>query len=254
MRDKLSLAGPPIPQGFLAIRRVASPCRDGLERAKTAAIEANPLRRETSRVRPNAAVVRLSANPRMSWGVGSITASGSDPASRLVSAAIEAKPKTDSNLLSLQALSTRNLDLERSKRTQSAGGRVALGESAGGAGRSNCERRVRRGGQWKRRGFWSKEANRAPGFGGLGRLWSILVDWLVSDARRMGGVGFGEDWMRILSGIQPSGALHIGNYFGAIRQYIELQERQRRLLLRRRLPRPDQRPRRRPSSAATSST
>jgi tryptophanyl-tRNA synthetase len=30
--------------------------------------------------------------------------------------------------------------------------------------------------------------------------------------------------MRILSGIQPSGALHIGNYFGAIRQYIRLQE------------------------------
>jgi tryptophanyl-tRNA synthetase len=30
--------------------------------------------------------------------------------------------------------------------------------------------------------------------------------------------------MRILSGIQPSGALHIGNYFGAIRQYIGLQE------------------------------
>ena len=29
--------------------------------------------------------------------------------------------------------------------------------------------------------------------------------------------------MRILSGIQPSGALHIGNYFGAIRQYVELQ-------------------------------
>ena len=30
--------------------------------------------------------------------------------------------------------------------------------------------------------------------------------------------------MRILSGIQPSGALHIGNYLGAIRQYIALQE------------------------------
>ncbi len=30
--------------------------------------------------------------------------------------------------------------------------------------------------------------------------------------------------MRILSGIQPSGALHIGNYFGAIAQYIALQE------------------------------
>ncbi len=30
--------------------------------------------------------------------------------------------------------------------------------------------------------------------------------------------------MRVLSGIQPSGKLHIGNYFGAIRQYIKLQE------------------------------
>jgi tryptophanyl-tRNA synthetase len=30
--------------------------------------------------------------------------------------------------------------------------------------------------------------------------------------------------MRVLSGIQPSGALHIGNYFGAIRQYVALQE------------------------------
>ncbi len=29
--------------------------------------------------------------------------------------------------------------------------------------------------------------------------------------------------MRVLSGIQPSGALHIGNYFGAIRQYLDLQ-------------------------------
>jgi tryptophanyl-tRNA synthetase len=30
--------------------------------------------------------------------------------------------------------------------------------------------------------------------------------------------------MRVLSGTQPSGALHIGNYFGAIRQYIALQD------------------------------
>ncbi len=30
--------------------------------------------------------------------------------------------------------------------------------------------------------------------------------------------------MRILSGIQPSGKLHLGNYLGAIRQHIELQE------------------------------
>ena len=29
--------------------------------------------------------------------------------------------------------------------------------------------------------------------------------------------------MRALSGIQPSGKLHIGNYFGAMRQYVELQ-------------------------------
>ncbi len=30
--------------------------------------------------------------------------------------------------------------------------------------------------------------------------------------------------MRVLSGIQPSGTLHLGNYFGAIRQHIALQE------------------------------
>ena len=29
--------------------------------------------------------------------------------------------------------------------------------------------------------------------------------------------------MRVLSGIQPSGRLHIGNYFGAIRQHLQLQ-------------------------------
>ena len=30
--------------------------------------------------------------------------------------------------------------------------------------------------------------------------------------------------MRVLSGIQPSGPLHIGNYCGAIRQYVALQQ------------------------------
>jgi tryptophanyl-tRNA synthetase len=30
--------------------------------------------------------------------------------------------------------------------------------------------------------------------------------------------------MRVLSGIQPSGELHLGNYFGAIRQYVQMQE------------------------------
>jgi tryptophanyl-tRNA synthetase len=29
--------------------------------------------------------------------------------------------------------------------------------------------------------------------------------------------------MRVLSGVQPSGTLHIGNYFGAIRQFVDLQ-------------------------------
>jgi tryptophanyl-tRNA synthetase len=31
--------------------------------------------------------------------------------------------------------------------------------------------------------------------------------------------------MRILSGIQPSGTLHLGNYFGMMRPAIELQEK-----------------------------
>ena len=30
--------------------------------------------------------------------------------------------------------------------------------------------------------------------------------------------------MKVLSGIQPSGELHLGNYFGAIRQYLKMQE------------------------------
>ena len=31
--------------------------------------------------------------------------------------------------------------------------------------------------------------------------------------------------MRVLSGVQPSGKLHIGNYFGAIQQFVAMQER-----------------------------
>ena len=31
--------------------------------------------------------------------------------------------------------------------------------------------------------------------------------------------------MRVFSGIRPTGELHIGNYLGAIRQWIELQEK-----------------------------
>ena len=33
-----------------------------------------------------------------------------------------------------------------------------------------------------------------------------------------------EKKLRILSGIQPSGMIHMGNYFGAMQQYLELQE------------------------------
>ncbi len=30
--------------------------------------------------------------------------------------------------------------------------------------------------------------------------------------------------LRVLSGIKPSGLLHLGNYFGAVRQHIALQQ------------------------------
>ncbi len=30
--------------------------------------------------------------------------------------------------------------------------------------------------------------------------------------------------MRIFSGIQPTGSLHLGNYLGAIKQWVELQK------------------------------
>jgi len=32
-----------------------------------------------------------------------------------------------------------------------------------------------------------------------------------------------EAALRVLSGIQPSGRLHIGNYFGAMRQHLRMQ-------------------------------
>src|SRR4051794_9617335 len=49
-------------------------------------------------------------------------------------------------------------------------------------------------------------------------MWTITVRSQRSPAPRVSSA------MRVLSGIQPSGALHIGNYFGAIRQYVALQE------------------------------
>ena len=53
--------------------------------------------------------------------------------------------------------------------------------------------------------------------------------------------------VRCFSGIQPSGAPHIGNDLGAIRNYVALQDRYESHLLHRRLPRPDEHPRRRTS-------
>ena len=32
--------------------------------------------------------------------------------------------------------------------------------------------------------------------------------------------------MRVFSGIQPTGQLHIGNYLGAIQQWLKLQEKE----------------------------
>ena len=37
-------------------------------------------------------------------------------------------------------------------------------------------------------------------------------------------VFYQETALRVLSGIQPSGRLHIGNYFGAMRQHLQLQK------------------------------
>ena len=36
---------------------------------------------------------------------------------------------------------------------------------------------------------------------------------------------FAAPHMRILSGIQSSGKQHIGNYYGALRQFVDLQNR-----------------------------
>ena len=45
-----------------------------------------------------------------------------------------------------------------------------------------------------------------------------------NDLRRGGRLRFNLPVMRILSGIQPSGALHLGNYFGMMKPAIELQD------------------------------
>src|SRR5688500_3571806 len=42
--------------------------------------------------------------------------------------------------------------------------------------------------------------------------------------QRMGDRMAGTQRRRILSGVQPSGKLHLGNYFGAIQQHIALQD------------------------------
>ncbi len=63
----------------------------------------------------------------------------------------------------------------------------------------------------------------------LGRVWFLALENLrakVKDWRLKNPSGTGSVLqMRILSGIQPSGALHLGNYFGMMRPAIELQEK-----------------------------
>ena len=39
---------------------------------------------------------------------------------------------------------------------------------------------------------------------------------------------------RVFSGVQPTGNLHLGNYLGAIKRFVELQQQLRLHLLRRR--------------------
>jgi tryptophanyl-tRNA synthetase len=45
------------------------------------------------------------------------------------------------------------------------------------------------------------------------------------DAEAAPGYNSGLMTKRILSGIQPSGKLHIGNYLGAIKQHLDAQQR-----------------------------
>ena len=46
-------------------------------------------------------------------------------------------------------------------------------------------------------------------------------------------MGTADKSKRVLSGIQPTGNLHIGNYLGALLQWVALSGSVRRLLLRR---------------------
>ena len=57
--------------------------------------------------------------------------------------------------------------------------------------------------------------------------------------------------MHVLSGIQPTGRSHWGNYFGAIRQYIDLQHEDGGLLFHRQSARADDRSRRRTAAQLT---
>ncbi len=68
-----------------------------------------------------------------------------------------------------------------------------------------------------------RERNGArAGLVGVWAAWSTAM--IRPGGRRRGFPAPGVRGMRILSGIQSSGALHLGNYFGAMKQHIELQE------------------------------
>src|SRR5437660_5186846 len=64
-------------------------------------------------------------------------------------------------------------------------------------------------------GHWQFETGSVPGTKSKGQR-RLTTDHrpMTADTKKK----------RILSGIQPSGKLHLGNYFGAIKQHIALQE------------------------------
>ena len=65
--------------------------------------------------------------------------------------------------------------------------------------------------------------SQSPRFARLGRPPGNLVNWSPRASKGACSSCYRSLIMRILSGIQPSGPLHIGNYFGALRQFIDLQ-------------------------------
>lgn len=56
------------------------------------------------------------------------------------------------------------------------------------------------------------------------RKWAMFVNYLLPYLLNQRMAATPARVTRIFSGIQPSGNLHLGNYLGAIRQWVRLQE------------------------------